>query len=348
MILVLNVGSSSVKADLFTSGAEEREPVVRWSGKKEEVGDFEAALRALLQDVPRADVGVVGHRVVHGGGSLPSPVEIDDDVVRKLEATVRLAPLHNPPAIVGIRVARAALPSAAHYAVFDTAFHRTMPEHARRYAVSKRLSEELGVERFGFHGTSHAFVAKAAAARLGRPLEELRLITLHLGNGCSACAILHGVSIDTSMGMTPLEGLVMGTRSGDLDPSVPLMLAREGWSLDEIEKELNARSGLKGLTGASDMRELLERVERGDAEAKLAVRAFTYRIQKYVGAYYAALGGPVDALVFTGGIGEHAGAVRAEICAGLSHLRIENVLVVPTDEELEIARQLRDELVRPS
>lgn len=343
MILVLNVGSSSVKADLFSLGPDG--PVVQWTGKKEEIDDFEGAMNALLKDASCADVETVGHRIVHGGGQLPSPAKIDDDVVKTLEATVRLAPLHNPPAIKGIRIARAALPNASHYAVFDTAFHRTMPDHARRYAVSQRLSD-LGVERFGFHGTSHSFVAKAAAAQLGRPLEELRLITLHLGNGSSACAILHGESIDTSMGMTPLEGLVMGTRSGDLDPAVPLMLAREGWSLDEIEKELNARSGLKGLAGASDMRELLERALRGDMAAKLALKTFTYRIQKYVGAYYAALGGPVDALVFTGGIGEHATTVRAEICAGLAHLRIENVLVVPTDEELEIARQIRDELAR--
>jgi len=341
MILVLNVGSSSVKADLFSLGPDG--PVVCWSGKKEEVSDFEDAVTALLYDVSRGDVQAVGHRIVHGGGQLPSPVKIDDGVVKTLETTVRLAPLHNPPAIKGIRIARAALPSAAHYGVFDTAFHRTMPAHARRYAVSQRLYEEMGVERFGFHGTSHAFVAKAAAAQLGRPLEELRLITLHLGNGSSACAILHGESIDTSMGMTPLEGLVMGTRSGDLDPAVPLMLAREGWSIDEIERELNACSGLKGLAGASDMRELLD---RGDAAAKLALKAFTYRIQKYVGAYYAALGGPVDALVFTGGIGEHATSVRAEICAGLSHLRIDEVLVIPTDEELEIARQIGAELSR--
>lgn len=338
-ILVLNVGSSSIKADLFTDGPAE--PVLQWTGKKEEVDDFAAAMQALLREVPHERVTAVGHRIVHGGAELPSPVCIDDDVVKKLEATVRLAPLHNPPAIEGVRIARAALPDAAHYAVFDTAFHRTMPAHARRYAVSSKLHDELGVERFGFHGTSHAFVAKKAAERLGRPLEELRLITLHLGNGASACAILHGRSIDTSMGMTPLEGLVMGTRSGDLDAAVPVLLAREGWSTDAIEKELNTNSGLKGLAGASDMRKLLE---RDDAAAKLALKVFSYRIQKYVGAYHAALGGPVDALVFTGGIGEHAPRVRDEICAGLEHLGIANVLVIATDEELEMARQIRAEL----
>lgn len=335
MILVLNVGSSSIKADLFSPSGQ-----AIWSGRKEEVGDFEAALSALLEEMPAGDVTAVGHRVVHGGGDLPSPVAIDDAVVEKLVATVRLAPLHNPPALEGIRIARASLPDVPHYAVFDTAFHRTMPEHARRYAVSPRLHEELGVERFGFHGTSHAFVAKKAAEELGRPLEELRLVTLHLGNGASACAILRGQSIDTSMGMTPLEGLVMGTRSGDLDPSVPLLLAREGWSADEIEKELNARSGLRGVGGASDMRTVLERMEKGDAAARLAVKMFTYRVQKYVGAYHAILGGPLDALVFTGGIGEHAARVREEIVSGLEHLRIGRILVIPTDEELEIARQL--------
>lgn len=339
VILVLNVGSSSIKADLFAADAPE--PVVQWTGKKEEVSDFEKEFHALLKEVPHEEITAVGHRIVHGGAELPSPVRIDDDVMTKLAATVRLAPLHNPPALEGIRVARAALPTASHYAVFDTAFHRTMPEHARRYAVSEKLHSELGVERFGFHGTSHVFVAKKAAERLGRPLDELRLITLHLGNGSSACAIRGGRSIDTSMGMTPLEGLVMGTRSGDLDAAVPVLLAREGWSTDEIERELNQRSGLKGLAGASDMRELLE---RSDPAAKLALEIFTYRIQKYIGAYHAILGGPVDALVFTGGIGEHATKVREAICAGISHLQIANVLVIATDEELEMARQIRGQL----
>jgi acetate kinase len=358
VIAVLNIGSSSVKADLFTLDKEE--PQVRASAKKEEVTDFTEAITSLLEELGgRESITAVGHRVVHGGADddLPSPVRIDETILEKLKGTIRLAPLHNPPAIRGIEIARKVFPpEVPHYAVFDTAFHRTLPPEARRYAVSARLERELHVRRYGFHGSSHAYVARRAAKLLGR--SNSRLITLHLGNGSSAAAIKNGESIDTSMGMTPLEGLVMGTRSGDLDPAIPIMLMREGWSADEIEKELNQRSGLRGLANASDMRELLK---SDDPAAKEALAIFVYRIKKYIGAYIAILGG-VDAIVFTGGIGEHAAPIRSSIAQGLEHLgiaidraknvvtenterRIDNggdvtVLVIPTDEEQEIARQI--------
>lgn len=357
MIAVLNVGSSSVKADLFTIDKEE--PQLRASAKKEEVTDFASAITTLLdRELPRESIAAVGHRVVHGGAHLPSPIRIDDAVVQALEATVRLAPLHNPPAIRGIAIARKLFRAdVPHFAVFDTAFHQTLPSHARRYAVSERLERELGVRRFGFHGSSHAYVARRAAKFLSQPSSDLRIITLHLGNGASVTAIRNGESIDTSMGMTPLEGLVMGTRSGDLDPAIPIMLMRQGWSADEIEQELNQRSGLRGLANASDMRELLK---REDSAAEEALRLYVYRIKKYIGAYYAILGG-VDAVVFTGGVGEHATEIRAGVVHGLEHLgitideaknrvsesgerRIDKggvaVLVIPTDEEQEIARQI--------
>lgn len=369
-IIVLNVGSSSVRADLFTVGSAPADPVLCASIKKEEVTDFRTAIEESLDQLVahgglsgRERIDAVGHRVVHGGAELPSPVEIDEHVLDKLRATVRLAPLHNPAAIQAIEIARAAFPGIPHLAVFDTAFHATLPDHARRYAVSRRLHEELGVRRYGFHGTSHAFVARRAADILARPLEQLRLITLHLGNGASATAIRGGCSIDTSMGMTPLEGLVMGTRVGDLDPAVPMMLAREGWTTSEMEEELYQRAGLRGLAGDSDMREVSKRAREGAEDARLARAIYAYRIKKYIGAYLAILGG-LDAIVFTGGIGENDAELRAMVCDGLQHLgilcdptknegasgaaRIESgavaILVIPTDEELEIARQLRSKL----
>lgn len=367
-VLVLNVGSSSVKYDLFEiKGEHEAVAVVR--GQKEEVTDFSAALEDLVDEVvcaarlrDRREIAAVGHRVVHGGAALTQPTRVDAGVLARLRETANLAPLHNPPAIDGIEVALGALPDVPHVAVFDTAFHATIPEHARRYAVSAKLYRDHGVRRFGFHGTSHAFVARGAARLLGRRLEELLLVTLHLGNGASAAAIARGRSIDTSMGMTPLEGLVMGTRSGDLDPSVPLVLARAGLDAKAVEHELNKRSGLYGIAGASDMREVLRLAAEGDADAKLAVTMFEYRVKKYIGAYHAILGG-LDAVVFTAGIGEHAAEIRAGICRDLGHLGIAvdphrnaagegprridaggavAVLVVPTDEEREIARQVAE------
>lgn len=363
VLAVLNVGSSSVRADLFD--VEASEPRALASVKQEEVTRFEEAIEASLDELVaraklpgRGAIRAVGHRVVHGGAELREPVAIDEHVLAKLEATVRLAPLHNPAALRGIAIARAAFPAVRHFAVFDTAFHATMPEHARCYAVSRRLHEELGIQRYGFHGSSHAYVAREAARLLGRDLAELRLVTLHLGSGASAAAIRGGRSIDTSMGVTPLEGLVMGTRVGDLDPAVPALLAREGWPAEQIEEELYRRGGLRGLAGESDMRAVAARARAGDEDARLARTLAAYRLKKYIGAYLAILGG-LDAIVFTGGIGENDAELRASVCEGLSHLgivcdeqkngapspsRIDAgavaLLVIPTDEELEIARTL--------
>lgn len=349
-VVVLNIGSSSVKADLFTFESPPGDPSLVASTKKEEVKDFDAAIATALDELiaNRGSIAAVGHRVVHGGEESRSPVAIDEQVLSALSKAIPLAPLHNPSAIRGIAIARRIFPAIPHYAVLDTAFHVTLPEHARRYAVSKRLFEEMGVRRYGFHGTSHAFVARRAAELLQRPLEELRLITLHLGNGASVAAIRGGRSIDTSMGMTPLEGLVMGTRPGDLDPGVPLFLEEAGWARAEIEAELQRRSGLRGLTGTSDMRDVARRAREGDEAARMARTIYAYRIKKYVGAYFAILGG-LDAIVFTGGIGENDAELRVAVCDGLEHLGVRAdgsgsvaVLVVATDEELEIARQLRD------
>ena len=304
----------------------------------------------------------VGHRVVHGGERFQAPTRITAEVVAGIRATIPLAPLHNPANLLGIEVSLEHLADIPQVAVFDTAFHHSLPPHAYRYALPERLYLEHGVRRYGFHGTSHAYVARQAAAMLGRPLSALKLVTLHLGNGASVTAIDGGRSIDTSMGMTPLEGLVMGTRSGDLDPAIVLYLAREiGMDLDAVDVLLNKESGLAGIAGSGDMREILARKAAGDIDAALAFELFCYRIRKYIGAYIAVLG-RVDAIVFTGGIGEHASEVRERVCSGLEGLGLRldegrNVsnerggyaiqqtsaavalLVIPTNEELEIALQ---------
>ncbi|GGS29539.1 acetate kinase [Deinococcus knuensis] len=316
----------------------------------------------------RGDVGAVGHRVVHGGERFSEPALITPEVLDAVRACVPLAPLHNPANIAGIEAARAAFPHLPQVAVFDTAFHQSMPEVAFRYAVPEAWYRQHGVRRYGFHGTSHAFVAAEAAQVLGRPLAELNLVTAHLGNGCSVCAVAGGRSVDTSMGLTPLEGLVMGTRSGDVDPGLHDFIARQaGLSLSEVTAALNRESGLLGLSGLSnDMRELEEAAARGHAGARLAVEAFVYRLAKQVAGMAVALG-RVDALVFTGGIGENSAAVRGAVLARLGVLgaavdpalnaravRGESGLISPegslpalvinTNEELMIARQTQDVL----
>ena len=356
-VVVLNCGSSSVKMDVFVDGANTLSTTI------ERVVDHRAAvdeaLARALADGARPDV--VGHRVVHGGERFRAAVVVDADVRAGIAACVPLAPLHNPANLAGLDAAAAVLPDVPQVAVFDTAFHATLPDDAYRYAVPTSLYADHGVRRYGFHGTSHAYVAKRAAALLGRPLDALKLVTLHLGNGASAAAIDGGRSVDTSMGTTPLEGLVMGTRSGDLDPGVVLSLCRrEG--VERAEKILNKESGLLGLSGRShDVRDLLAARAQGDAAADLALRVFARRAKKVVGAYAVVLGG-LDALVFTGGIGEHGAPVRAAICDGLqvvgcaldaakndaaskderdvatSSARA-RILIVPTDEEREIAEQ---------
>ncbi|MFC5829796.1 acetate/propionate family kinase [Nonomuraea insulae] len=380
-ILVLNTGSSSIKYELvdmrtrlrparglverigeergrLTHHVEDEPPYqveARFPGHGEGLA---AVMEAFETAGPALDPVAVGHRVVHGGDRFTEAVLVDDGVIAAIEELAPLAPLHNPVNLAGIRVAREAFPGVPQVAVFDTAFQLTLPPEAYTYAVPR----EWGVRRFGFHGTSCAYVSRRAAAFLGRDLADLNLIVAHLGNGASATAISGGRSVDTSMGLTPLEGLVMGTRSGDVDPAIGGYLARvAGLDAKEVEDALEHASGLLALTGTGDMREVRA---RGDAEARLALEVYTRRIRKYVGAYYAVLG-RVDAIVFTGGVGEHDAATRAESLAGLERLGIEvdparngaesaqeravsppgaevAVLVVPTDEEWEIARQALD------
>jgi acetate kinase len=396
-VLVLNSGSSSIKYQVFdhdltvlATGLLERigEPVgrarhhiVAAAGgaddedggqqivEEEPIADHEEGFARLVAVLERegvgTDIGAIGHRVVHGGEEFTAPTVIDESVLDRIRAQVPLAPLHNPANLTGIEVATRLRPDLPQVAVFDTAFHGTLPPHAYRYAVPDELHQDYGVRRYGFHGTSHAYVAHRAAAHLGRPIGELKLITLHLGNGASATAIDGGHSVETSMGLSPLEGLVMGTRSGDIDPAVIFHLIREaGMEPHEVETLLNRRSGLKGLCGDNDLRTVADRAATGDHEARLALDVYCHRIRKYVGAYTAVLGG-LDALVFTAGVGENADAVRAQVCRGLEVLGIAldparnvggraadaadgvlpihadgsraAVLVIATDEEREIA-----------
>jgi acetate kinase len=311
----------------------------------------------------------VGHRVVQGGARFFEPAVITELVKINIDELSVLAPLHNPANLAGIVSAERAFPDVPHVAVFDTAFHQTMPPAAYTYAIDAEVAEKHRVRRYGFHGTSHRFVSHAAAAFLGRPVEELKLIVLHLGNGASACAVDGGRSVETSMGMTPLEGLVMGTRSGDLDPAVLLHLQRRaGLDVDGVDDLLNKRSGILGLGGHGDMRDLVAAAASGDARAELALEVYAHRIRAYVGAYAAQLG-RVDAIVFTAGVGENAAEVRARSLAGLEAFGVEvdgarnversrearristdsartDVLVVPTNEELEIARQTLEVVAR--
>lgn len=304
----------------------------------------------------------VGHRVVQGGARFFEPTVITELVKINIDELSVLAPLHNPANLAGIVAAERAFPDVPHVAVFDTAFHQTMPPAAYTYAIDREVAARHRIRRYGFHGTSHRFVSRATAEFLGRPVEDLRLIVLHLGNGASACAVSGGRSVETSMGMTPLEGLVMGTRSGDLDPAILLHLERRaGLDADGLDDLLNKRSGILGLGGHGDMRDLVSAAESGDEAATLALEVYTHRIRSYVGAYAAQLG-RVDAIAFTAGVGENAPIVREWSLAGLEGFGVEldpernrergsgarristdasrtAVLVVPTDEELEIARQ---------
>ena len=369
-VFVVNSGSSSIKYQLVDVVSEQ----VVLSGLLERLGqpgggadqnsavDHESGMRLVLDRLgpEAATIAAVGHRVVHGGELFAAPVVIDDEVVAGIRAVSALAPLHNPANLAGIDAARLALPGVPHVAVFDTAFHQSMPAAAATYAIDRAVAAEHGVRRYGFHGTSHQFVASRAAALLGRPLASLKLIVLHLGNGSSATAVDGGRSIDTSMGLTPLAGLVMGTRSGDLDPGALLHLLRTGLSIDELDALLNSRSGLLGLAGSADMRDVMAAADAGDADAALALHVWAHRIRHYVGAYLAQLGG-LDAVVFTAGIGENAPVLRARALDGLAHLGLAidadrngspsrearvispegapvAVLVVPTNEELAIAQ----------
>jgi acetate kinase len=391
-VLVINSGSSSIKYQLF----DMRDKTVLARGLVEQIGEPEGCLshqsrnargdkaeiirsqpvknhRAgfqLIGDILNESGAVrgsselfgIGHRVVHGGEAFREPVRIDEKVTTTIRELIPLAPLHNPANLMGIEVALQVAPGVPQVAVFDTAFHQTLAPRAYHYALPHDVYDKYNVRRYGFHGTSHGYVARQAALYLNRALTSLNLITLHLGNGASMTAIEKGRSIDTSMGMTPLEGLIMGTRSGDIDPAIIFYLGREaGFPPDEVESLLNKRSGLKGICGVNDMRKIIELAGAGNEPARLAIEMYCYRIKKYIGAYTAVLGS-VDALVFTGGIGENAAAIRARSCEGLSRMDIEvdehknnlktsgvreiqrnrnsvSILVIPTDEELEIAEQ---------
>ncbi len=387
-VLVLNSGSSSVKYQLIdmrggsrlAAGLVERigEASSRikhtpadgesreWNGS---VPGHDAALKAMAAELDRDGLGLgspelaaIGHRVVHGGLRFTEPTVIDDAVLAEIERLVPVAPLHNPANLTGIRTAQALRPDLPQVAVFDTAFHTTMPESAARYAIDVETADAHRIRRYGFHGTSHAYVSRETARLLGRAPEDVNVIVLHLGNGASASAVRGGRCVDTSMGLTPLEGLVMGTRSGDMDPAVIFHLMRVGgMSADEIDTLLNKRSGLIGLCGDNDMREIRRRVDAGDQRARLAFDIYIHRLKKYIGAYYAVLG-RVDAVAFTAGVGENSAPVREAAVAGLEGLGLAvdgglnavrgeearlispagarvAVAVVPTDEEMEIAAQ---------
>ena len=385
-VLVLNCGSSSIKYQFIDTN----EKVALAKGLVERIGMSSAVLshnrydgdgikivgeildhsiaieyvlgvmlsknHGVIED--KNDIEAVGHRVVHGGETFTESVLITDDVIQVLQDNIELAPLHNPPNIKGIQAVKRVLPNTPQVAVFDTAFHTKMPHKAFLYGIPYELYKKYKIRKYGFHGTSHLYVSRKAAEILGKNIEDLRIITAHLGNGCSMAAINKGVSVDTSMGFTPLEGLLMGTRSGDLDPWLILyIMGKEGLSLNEANTLLNKHSGLIGISGeSSDMREIVAAMKEGHKRAKYAFDIFSYRIKKYLGSYAAAMGG-MDAFVFTGGIGENSAEVRAEVCKNMEFLGIEldeernnnkeeiiskdsskvPVLRVPTNEELVIA-----------
>jgi len=388
-ILVINSGSSSLKYQLFNMETE----TVLAKGLVERIGIDDSFLTyengsgeeiEIDQDIPNHKVGIellidtllneeygvlesmdeveaVGHRIVHGGESFAHSTLIDDEVIKEIEDVADLAPLHNPPNIMGVKVCEELMPDKPQVAVFDTAFHQSMPEEAYIYALPYEYYEEYGVRRYGFHGTSHGYVAKRAAAMLDKPFEELKIVTCHLGNGASVAAVNNGKSVDTSMGLTPLEGLVMGTRCGDIDPAiVPFIMDKENISASEMDTIMNKKSGLYGVSGvSSDSRDVEEAAENGNHQAEVALKLFNYRVKKYIGSYAAAMGG-IDAVVFTAGIGENAIDSREEILSGLEFMGIKvdkeanncrgkeqfittedssvKAMVIPTNEELVIAK----------
>jgi len=343
-ILVINCGSSSIKYDLFNMPEENsliRGSIEHVGEKGSRVKNHYSGLKIILSRINRVDA--VGHRLVHGGERFKEPVIIDSKVISKIRASCKLAPLHNPANLEGIMAARCLLGNKLpQVAVFDTAFYSHLPDFAYIYGLPFRFYRRFGIRRYGFHGTSHEYVAREASLILNRPLGELKLITCHLGNGCSITAIKRGRAVDTSMGFTPLEGLVMGTRCGDIDPAVITFLVRDkGWDIKKVDRILNRQSGLKGISGISnDMRRLIKESKAGNQRAGLAIDIFVYRIRKYIGSYMSVLGG-CDALVFTAGIGEHQADIRQRICSGLfTHVKSRpRILVIPTHEELMIARK---------
>ena len=367
-VLALNCGSSSVKSALIDAATGQRLHEVHvekidWGHAQ--LQGVQDAVAHVLSEYARvaSPPEAVAHRVVHGGEKFHTATLLDDAVLNEIDRLSVLAPLHNPPAVAAIRQARESLPDVPHIAVFDTAFHATLPEQAREYALAKDVRERLGIRRFGFHGINHAHVASSVASYLNR---DARIVCCHLGNGASVTAIEGGRSVDTSMGMTPLEGLVMGTRAGDVDPGVLLQLFRSGeFGVEQLDDLLNKHSGLKGLTGSNDMREIEKRASAGDEDCRRAITLYAYRIRKYIGAYAAAMGG-VDVVAFTGGVGENSSLIRARCLERLDFLGIAldesrnrsaklsserpielvsqdsgrvRVLVVRADEELAMARE---------
>ncbi|KXS50082.1 MAG: acetate kinase [Halanaerobium sp. 4-GBenrich] len=388
-ILVINSGSSSLKYQLFNMETE----IVLAKGLIQRIGITDSYLEyengsgdeiVIEKDIPNHKVGIellietllsedhgvlkdmdeveaIGHRIVHGGEAFAHSTIIDEETIEKVESVSDLAPLHNPPNIMGVKVCKELMPDKPQVGVFDTAFHQSMPEKAYIYALPYEYYEEYGVRRYGFHGTSHGYVAERAAEMMDQDLSELKIITCHLGNGASVAAVKNGKSVDTSMGLTPLEGLVMGTRCGDIDPAIiPFIMAKENISASEMDDILNKKSGLLGVSGvSSDSRDVEDAAAAGNHQAEIAIKLFNYRVKKYIGAYSAAMGG-VDAIVFTAGIGENSIDTRAEILEGLEYLGIEldqeandcrgkevfistadskvKAMVVPTNEELVIAK----------
>ena len=335
-VLALNCGSSSVKSALIDTAHDRRLQEIHI----ENIGsDLTAAVDELLARYRRLDASLspeaVVHRVVHGGEKFRDPTRLDDAVLDEIEQLNHLAPLHNPPALAAIRRAMAALPDVPHVAVFDTAFHSTLPDHAREYALPLDIRRRFGIRRFGFHGINHEQVAHGVATYLRTEVKTLRIISCHLGNGASVTAIEGGRSVDTSMGMTPLEGLVMGTRAGDVDPGVLLQLRREGHlDADELDDLLNKRSGLKGLAGTNDMREIERRANSGDQSCVLAIEIYVHRIRKYIGAYAAGMGG-ADAIAFTAGVGEHNALIRRRCSERLEFMGA--VLDVASNERVKLS-----------
>jgi acetate kinase len=387
-VLVLNSGSSSIKYQFIETTTHQ----VLAKGQVERIGMDDAVLSHVRIDgdtvkfsaeildhniaieyvvaillsknhgviKDKSEIEAVGHRVVHGGETFSGSVLITDEVIEKIRENIELAPLHNPHNLRGIMACKRLLLDTPQVAVFDTAFHQKMPEYAFIYGLPYELYKKYKIRRYGFHGTSHRYVSKRASEILGIPIEKLRIITAHLGNGCSMAAVKYGVSVDTTMGFTPLEGLLMGTRSGDIDPAIVLyIMGKEGLTMAEVNALLNKHSGLVGISGvSSDMREIIREMKNGNMRAKLAFDVFCYRVKKYIGAYAAVMGG-VDAIVFTAGIGENSPDVRKSVCEGLEFLGIKiddeknnsperekiittddspvKVLVIPTNEELVIA-----------
>ncbi|WP_367605578.1 acetate/propionate family kinase [Legionella sp. W05-934-2] len=378
-ILTFNAGSSSIKYSAFH--IKDQTMVLEFKGLIEGIGEkqsfwthettksehlfknhqqaFQALLKPVTEGIQGEIIGIA-HRVVHGGSQFSTPTVVDKTVLSTIQSLSNLAPLHNPANALGIEVAKSLFPKCPHVAIFDTAFHVTMPESAHTYAIDKDICHQYQIKRYGFHGINHQYVAEQAAGFLLKPLSHCQLITLHLGNGASACLIKDGKSYDTSMGFTPLPGLIMGTRCGDIDPSIILYLADQGITMASISSMLNRRSGLKGIGGENDMRRLLEHEAAGDMDAKLAIEMFCYQLQKYIAAYYGQCPN-LDALVFTGGIGEHSVDIRARTIQPLNHLGLSidanlnsnqgwtqpsiihngsiPILVIPGDEEKAMAEQ---------